>query len=77
MGAARGGGGRANRPAPMLKELETFRTSTALQAPANYNLDQIIQAIQEAKHISHVGESGSQGSLAWSQKFILGKECIQ
>ena len=39
-----------------LKELETFRTFPALQAPASYNLDQIIQAMQEARTISHAGE---------------------
>ena len=39
-----------------LKELETFRTFPALQAPASYNLDQIIQAMQEARTISHAGD---------------------
>jgi arylsulfatase len=39
-----------------LKELETYRTFPALQAPASYNLDQIIEAMKEAKHISHTGE---------------------
>jgi hypothetical protein len=28
----------------------------ALQSPASYNLDQIIQAMQEARHISHAGD---------------------
>ena len=39
-----------------LKELETYRSFPALQAPASYNLDQIIQAMQEARHISHAGD---------------------
>ena len=39
-----------------LKELETFRTFPALQSPASYNLDQIIQAMQEARTISHAGD---------------------
>ena len=39
-----------------LKELETYRTFPALQAPASYNLDQIIEAMKEAKHVSHAGE---------------------
>ena len=39
-----------------LKELETYRTFPALQAPASYNLDQIIEAMKETKHISHAGE---------------------
>ena len=39
-----------------LKELETFRTFPALQAPASYNLDQIIKAMQEARTISHAGD---------------------
>ncbi len=39
-----------------LKELETYRTFPALQTPASYNLDQVIEAMKEAKHISHAGE---------------------
>ena len=39
-----------------LKELETLRAFPPLQAPASYNLDQIVQAMQEARHISHAGD---------------------
>ena len=39
-----------------LKELETFRAFPPLQTPASYNLDQVIEAMKEAKHISHAGE---------------------
>ena len=39
-----------------LKELETYRTFPSLQMPASYNLDQVIEAMQSAKHISHAGE---------------------
>ncbi|QQS54216.1 MAG: sulfatase-like hydrolase/transferase [Candidatus Competibacteraceae bacterium] len=39
-----------------LKELETYKTFPSLQMPASYNLDQVIEAIKEAKHISHAGE---------------------
>lgn len=39
-----------------LKELETYRQFPSLQAPASYNLDQIIEAMKEAKHVSHAGE---------------------
>jgi arylsulfatase A-like enzyme len=39
-----------------LKELETYRTFPSLQIPASYNLDQVIEAMQNAKHISHAGE---------------------
>ena len=39
-----------------LKELETYKAFPSLQAPASYNLDQDIKAIQEAKHVSHAGE---------------------
>jgi arylsulfatase len=39
-----------------LKELETYKTFPSLQTPASYNLDQVIEAIQAAKHISHAGE---------------------
>ena len=38
-----------------LKELETYRTFPSLQVPASYNLDNIIHAMQDAKHISHQG----------------------
>jgi arylsulfatase len=39
-----------------LKELETYRTFPSLQTPASYNLDQVIEAMKAAKHISHAGE---------------------
>lgn len=39
-----------------LKELETYRQFPSLQTPASYNLDQIIEAMKEAKHVSHAGE---------------------
>lgn len=39
-----------------LKELETYRQFPSLQAPASYNLDQIIEAMKEVKHVSHAGE---------------------
>jgi arylsulfatase A-like enzyme len=39
-----------------LKELETYRDFPSLQMPASYNLDQVIEAMQSAKHISHAGE---------------------
>ena len=39
-----------------LKELESYRTFPSLQIPASYNLDQIIEAMKAAKHISHAGE---------------------
>jgi arylsulfatase len=38
-----------------LKELETYRTFPSLQVPASYNLDNIIHAMQDAKHVSHQG----------------------
>ncbi len=38
-----------------LKELETYRDFPSLQTPASYNLDQVIEAIKAAKHISHAG----------------------
>jgi arylsulfatase len=38
-----------------LKELETYRTFPSLQTPASYNLDNIIKAMQDAKHITHQG----------------------
>jgi arylsulfatase len=39
-----------------LKELETYKTFPSLQTPASYNLDQVIEAMKSAKHISHAGE---------------------
>ncbi|HNC52821.1 MAG TPA: hypothetical protein PLO14_11365 [Accumulibacter sp.] len=39
-----------------LRELETFRQFPPLQAPASYNLDQIMTAMREAKNTSHAGE---------------------
>jgi arylsulfatase len=39
-----------------LKELETYREFPALQTPASYNLDNIIKAMQDARHISHAGD---------------------
>jgi len=39
-----------------LKELETYKEFPALQTPASYNLDNIIKAMQDAKHISHAGQ---------------------
>jgi hypothetical protein len=39
-----------------LKELETYKTYPSLQTPASYNLDQVIEAMKSAKHISHVGK---------------------
>jgi arylsulfatase len=39
-----------------LKELETYRDFPSLQAPASYNLDQVIKQMQDAKHISHAGQ---------------------
>ena len=39
-----------------LKELESYRTFPSLQIPASYNLDQIIEAMKAANHISHAGE---------------------
>jgi len=39
-----------------LKELETYRKFPSLQAPASYNLDQIVAAMKDAKHTSHAGE---------------------
>jgi arylsulfatase len=39
-----------------LKELETYKQFPSLQAPASYNLDQIISAMQDARHISHAGD---------------------
>ncbi len=38
-----------------LKELETYKTFPSLQTPASYNLDQVITAMKETKHISHAG----------------------
>ena len=39
-----------------LKELETFRSFPPLQAPASYNLDQVMNAMREARHISRAGD---------------------
>jgi arylsulfatase A-like enzyme len=39
-----------------LKELESYKSFPSLQMPASYNLDQVIAAMQNAKHISHAGE---------------------
>ncbi|CAA0121356.1 Arylsulfatase [Halioglobus japonicus] len=39
-----------------LKELETYREFPSLQMPASYNLDQVIAAMKDTKHISHAGE---------------------
>lgn len=38
-----------------LKELETYKQFPSLQTPASYNLDQVIDAIKNASHISHAG----------------------
>ncbi|MGH8172181.1 MAG: arylsulfatase [Rhodanobacteraceae bacterium] len=39
-----------------MKELMTYKTFPALQTPSSYNLDQIIQEMQQAKVGSHAGE---------------------
>jgi arylsulfatase A-like enzyme len=39
-----------------MRELETYRKFPSLQAPASYNLDQVVAAMRDAKHISHAGE---------------------
>jgi arylsulfatase A-like enzyme len=39
-----------------MKELETYKKYPSLQPPASYNLDQVISAMQDARHISHAGE---------------------
>ncbi len=39
-----------------MKELMTYKQFPALQTPSSYNLDQIIQAMQESKTTSHAGE---------------------
>lgn len=39
-----------------MKELMTYKQFPALQAPSSYNLDQIIQQMQESKTTSHAGE---------------------
>jgi arylsulfatase len=39
-----------------LKELETYRKFPPLQAPASYNLDQIVHEMQEKRSISHAGD---------------------
>jgi arylsulfatase len=38
-----------------MKELETYKKFPSLQAPASYNLDQVIKEMKDAKHISHAG----------------------
>lgn len=39
-----------------MKELETYKKFPSLQAPASYNLDQVIATMKDAKHISHAGQ---------------------
>jgi arylsulfatase len=39
-----------------MKELMTYKQFPALQTPSSYNLDQIIQEMQESKSGSHAGE---------------------
>ncbi len=39
-----------------MKELMTYKQFPALQTPSSYNLDQVIQAMQESKTTSHAGE---------------------
>jgi arylsulfatase len=39
-----------------MKELQTYKQFPPLQAPASYNLDQVIHQMQEAKTASHMGE---------------------
>ena len=39
-----------------MKELLTYKQFPALQTPSSYNLDQIIQEMQESKTTSHAGE---------------------
>jgi arylsulfatase A-like enzyme len=39
-----------------MKELMSYKQFPALQAPSSYNLDQIIQEMQESKTTSHAGE---------------------
>ena len=40
-----------------MKERMTYKEFPALQAPASYNLDQVvIAAMRDAKHIRHAGE---------------------
>jgi arylsulfatase A-like enzyme len=39
-----------------MKELETYKKFPPLQAPASYNLDQVIHQMKEAKTASHMGE---------------------
>jgi len=39
-----------------LKELETYRTFPALQIPASYNLDQVIEEMKSSRGISHAGD---------------------
>jgi arylsulfatase len=39
-----------------MKELMSYKQFPALQTPSSYNLDQIIQEMQESKTGSHAGE---------------------
>jgi arylsulfatase len=39
-----------------MKELMSYKQFPALQAPSSYNLDQVIQEMQESKTTSHAGE---------------------
>ncbi len=39
-----------------LKELSTYKDFPSLQTPASYNLDQVIEAMKAARHISHAGK---------------------
>jgi hypothetical protein len=39
-----------------MKELMTYKKFPSLQAPASYNLDQVIAARKDARHISHTGD---------------------
>ena len=39
-----------------MKELMSYKQFPALQSPSSYNLDQIIQEMQETRSISHAGE---------------------
>jgi arylsulfatase A-like enzyme len=39
-----------------MKELETYKKFPSLQPPVSYNLDQVIAAMKDARHISHTGD---------------------
>ena len=43
-----------------LKKLETHRTFPSPRTPASYPLDQVIAAMQDAKHICHAGHKPSE-----------------